>query len=92
MQRCLCFLLSKQLNLELATILLKYTAQPWCQVTALLRQGCNLAHVLGLFRISGAHTTAFALGARGALADLALWAIARLQTRLFASRTFARCA
>ena len=55
-------------------------------------QGCNLAHVLGLFRITGAHTTAFALGARGALADMALWAIARLQTRLFASRTFAKCA
>ena len=55
-------------------------------------QGCNLAHVLGLFRITGVHTTVFALGARGALADMALWAIARLQTRLFASRTFAKCA
>ena len=55
-------------------------------------QGCNLAHVLGLFRITGAHTAACALGARGALADMALWAIARLQTRLFASRTFVKCA
>ena len=57
-----------------------------------VRQGCNLAHVLGLFRITGTHTTAVALGARGALADMALWAIARLQTRLCASRTFAKCA
>jgi hypothetical protein len=54
------------------------------------RQGCNLAHVLGLYRMTGAPGAAFALGARGALADVALWAIARLQTRLFASRTFAK--
>jgi hypothetical protein len=57
---------------------------------ARVRQGCNLAHVLGLYRMTGAPGAAFALGARGALADVALWAIARLQTRLFASRTFAK--
>lgn len=55
-------------------------------------QGCNLAHVLGLFRMTAAPGAALALGARGALADIALWAIARLQTRVFASRTFAKCA
>jgi len=57
---------------------------------ARVRQGCNLAHVMGLYRMTGAPGGACARGARGALADVALWAIARLQTRLFASRTFAK--
>ena len=48
-------------------------------------QGCNLAHVLGLYKITGAGAAAFSLTARGSVADVALWAIARLQTRVFAS-------
>lgn len=48
-------------------------------------QGCNLAHVLGLYKMTGLPGGAFSLTARGSVADVALWAIARLQTRVFAS-------
>ena len=54
-------------------------------------QGCNVAHVLGLYKMAGGNA-ALSLSARGALADMALWGIFRLQTRLFASRTYDRCA
>ncbi|CAL8464921.1 g4456 [Coccomyxa elongata] len=50
--------------------------------------GCNLAHVLGLYKMSGASGGAFSLTYRGALADMILWAIFRLQTRVFASNTY----
>lgn len=37
----------------------------------------------------GLSAGAFSLTARGSLADVVLWAIARVQTRVFASRTYA---
>lgn len=51
-------------------------------------QGCNFPHVLGLYKMVGLSAGAFSLTARGSLADVALWAIARVQTRVFASRTY----
>ena len=45
-------------------------------------QGCNFAHVLGLYRMSDEAGQAFYLRSRGALADMLLWAIFRLQTRV----------
>ena len=51
-------------------------------------QGCNLAHVLGLYKLNAA-AAGFSLTARGSLADVLLWAIARLQTRVFESANFA---
>lgn len=55
-------------------------------------QGCNFAHVLGLYRMSDGAGQAFILTSRGALADILLWAIFRLQTRVFASNTYLKCA
>ena len=55
-------------------------------------QGCNFAHVLGLYRMSDEAGQAFYLRSRGALADMLLWAIFRLQTRVFASNTYIKCA
>ena len=55
-------------------------------------QGCNFAHVLGLYRMSDEAGEAFYLRSRGALADMLLWAIFRLQTRVFASNTYIKCA
>ena len=55
-------------------------------------QGCNFAHVLGLYRMSDEAGEAFYLRSRGALADMLLWAIFRLQTRVFASNTYLKCA
>jgi hypothetical protein len=46
--------------------------------------------VLGLYKMSGASGRAFAIRTRGALADMVLWAIFRLQTRVFASKTYDR--
>ena len=54
-------------------------------------QGCNFAHVLGLYRMSDEAGQAFYLRSRGALADMLLWAIFRLQTRVFASNTYIKC-
>ena len=54
-------------------------------------QGCNWAHVLGLYKMTGGAGRALSVTGRGALADMALWAIFRLQTRLFASNTYAKC-
>ena len=54
-------------------------------------QGCNFAHVLGLYRMSDEAGQAFYLRSQGALADLLLWAIFRLQTRVFASNTYTKC-
>lgn len=51
-------------------------------------QGCNLQHALGLYKMLGLSAGAFSLTARGSLADVALWVIARVQTRVFASRTY----
>ena len=45
--------------------------------------------MLGLYKMAGG-AAALSLGTRGALADMALWAILRLQTRVFASRTYDR--
>lgn len=53
-------------------------------------QGCNLAHILGLYKMTGKSGLAFSLSAAGSIADVALWAIARLQMRMYASTTFQR--
>lgn len=53
-------------------------------------QGCNVAHVLGLYKMTGRPGLAFELTAAGSVADVALWGIARLQTRMYASETFQR--
>ena len=55
-----------------------------------LMQGCNLAHILGLYKMTGKSGLAFSLSAAGSIADVALWAIARLQMRMYASTTFQR--
>ena len=52
-------------------------------------QGCNFPHVLGLYKMVGLSAGAFSFTARGSLADVALWAIARVQTRAFASEAYA---
>ena len=52
-------------------------------------QACNFAHVLGLYKMTGAGAGAFTFMAQGSQADVVLWAIARLQTRVFASQTYA---
>jgi hypothetical protein len=57
-----------------------------------LSQVCNVPHAMGLYKMTGISGRALSLSARGAIADIMLWAIARIQTRLFASRTFGRCA
>ena len=43
--------------------------------------------MLGLYKMTG--VGAFTFTARGSQADMVLWAIARLQTRVFASQTYA---
>jgi len=48
--------------------------------------------VLGLYRMSDEAGQAFYLRSRGALADMLLWAIFRLQTRVFASNTYIKYA
>ena len=48
--------------------------------------------MLGLYRMSDEVGQAFYLRSRGALADILLWAIFRLQTRVFASNTYIKCA
>ncbi len=53
-------------------------------------QGCNLAHILGLYKMTGRSGLAFTLSATGSIADVVLWAIARLQMRMYASATFQR--
>lgn len=53
-------------------------------------QGCNLAHILGLYKMTGKSGLAFSLSATGSIADVVLWAIARLQMRMYASATFQR--
>ena len=55
-------------------------------------QGCNLAHILGLYKMTGKSGLAFELTAAGSIADVVLWGIARLQMRMYASETFQRCA
>ena len=60
-------------------------------MAGVLVQGCSFAHVLGLYRMSDEAGQAFYLRSRGALADILLWAIFRLQTRVFASNTYAKC-
>ena len=46
--------------------------------------------MLGLYKMTGGAGHAFLLTGRGAAADMALWAIFRLQTRVFASNTYAK--
>lgn len=62
----------------------------WPEECVSVWQGCNVAHVLGLYKMSGARGAAFSLTYRGALADMMLWAIFRLQTRVFSSNTYDR--
>ena len=51
-------------------------------------QGCNLAHILGLYKMTSETGLAFSLTAAGSIADVLLWAIARLQMRMYGSATF----
>lgn len=51
-------------------------------------QGCNVAHILGLYKMTSKSGLAFSLSAAGSVADVVLWAIARLQMRMYASATF----
>ena len=44
--------------------------------------------MFGLYKMFGLSAGAFSLTARGSLADVVLWAIARVQTRVFASKTY----
>lgn len=53
-------------------------------------QGCNLAHILGLYKMTGRPGLAFELTAAGSVADVVLWGIARLQMRMYASQTYQR--
>jgi hypothetical protein len=54
-------------------------------------QLCNWPHILGLYKLNGAGGHALSsLSMRTAAADLLLWAIARIQTRVFASQTYGR--
>ena len=46
--------------------------------------------MLGLNRLTGLDGPFFSLSAKGALADVVLWAIIRLQTRVFATTLFAQ--
>ena len=64
----------------------------WCSAEGfeLTLQGCNLAHILGLYKMTGKSGLAFTLTATGSIADVVLWAIARLQMRMYASATFQR--
>jgi hypothetical protein len=52
---------------------------------------CNLPHLAGLYKMVGAAGRLVALSARGAVADMLLWAIARVQTRVFASASYRKC-
>ena len=51
-------------------------------------QVCNLPHLAGLYKMAGVTGRVLSLSARGAVADMLLWAIARVQTRVFASASF----
>ena len=56
------------------------------------QQVCSLAHLAGLYKMGGGLAgRAVILSARGAVADLVLWAIARVQSRVFASRSYQQC-
>ena len=52
---------------------------------------CNLPHLAGLYKMVGATGRLVGLSARGAVADMLLWAIARVQTRVFASDSYRKC-
>ena len=54
-------------------------------------QICNLPHLAGLYKMAGVSGRVLSLSARGAVADMLLWAIARVQTRVFASRSYQQC-
>ena len=53
-------------------------------------QGCTLAHILGLYKLTGSTGQAFTLGVSGTTADLILWLIARIQSRIFRTNSHAR--
>ncbi|GAB4823805.1 hypothetical protein N2152v2_010851 [Parachlorella kessleri] len=52
-------------------------------------KACSLAHLLGLYKLRGS-AAILSLSYRGALADVALWAVIRGQTRLFDSPSYAK--
>ena len=52
-------------------------------------QECSLAHLIGLFRLDPGESL-LSLGYRGALADVLLWALARIQSHIFNSDTYDR--
>ena len=52
-------------------------------------QSCSLAHLLGLYKLEGS-AAVLSFSYRGALADVLLWALIRIQTRLFDSATYAQ--
>ncbi|KAK9858804.1 hypothetical protein WJX84_000839, partial [Apatococcus fuscideae] len=53
-------------------------------------EGCTVAHILGLYKLTGSTGQAFALGVSGTTADLILWLIARIQSRIFRTNSHAR--
>ncbi|KAK9863698.1 hypothetical protein WJX84_001768 [Apatococcus fuscideae] len=53
-------------------------------------EGCTLAHILGLYKLTGSTGQAFTLGLSGTSADLILWLIARIQLRIFRTNSHAR--
>lgn len=55
-------------------------------------QICNLPHLAGLYKMTGVSGRVLSLSARGAVADMLLWAISRVQTRVFASDSYRKCA
>ncbi|KAK9824077.1 hypothetical protein WJX72_007565 [[Myrmecia] bisecta] len=50
------------------------------------RRGCSLAHILGLYKLTS--RSGRVIAARGWIADVLLWTIARLQTRIFESPVY----
>ena len=55
---------------------------------ALFVQDCSFPHLLGLYKFGILDTGAKGLTAHGSLADIALWAIFRMQSHVFASRNY----
>lgn len=51
---------------------------------------CTWAHLVGLYTLP-AHQYGVIFSARGALADMLLWAVLRLQSRIYVAPTFDRC-
>ena len=69
-------------------VVVSVTIDCWMLVQSRL---CNLPHLAELYKMVGATGRLVGLSARGAVADMLLWAIARVQTRVFASDSYRKC-